>query len=268
MRATPDRIILRPGDRASAAYVRLWDAAFGGRVRYVPGQQRLALALFDGLPDDVKLRSSPTQRSERIRLRLAGQLSVPRHADPPVAHNVVKSVRVTFAIDWLRECWDPVVVLCMRHPLDVLASRLTVHALAAGRPADPVMRQYAMEEFGVGVPEREDSVTWAAWATGLMMSAVDRARFGDPPPVIADHERICADPVGELRALTETVGLEWSPDVEKFVVESNRPGTGYELTRVAADQPGKWKTVLTRDEAARAIEALAPFPVAERYELA
>jgi hypothetical protein len=268
MRAVPDRPILRPGDGAAVAYVRLWDVAFGSRLRYVPGQQRLALALFTGLPDDVKVRATPARRSERVRLRLAGQLAVPRHADPPVAHNVVKSVRVTFAIDWLRERWDPVVVLCMRHPLDVVASRLRVHARAAGRPADPATRRYAMEEFGVGVPERDDAVTWAAWVTGLMMSAVDRARVGDRPPVIADHERICADPVGELRSLTEAVGLEWSPEAEQFVVESNRPGSGYELTRVAAHQPGKWQTLLTRDEAARALAALAPFPVAERYHLA
>jgi hypothetical protein len=131
-----------------------------------------------------------------------------------------------------------------------------------------VIRQYALDEFGVGPPARDDRVTWAAWWVGTMMSALDRARDRDPSLVVADHERLCEDPVLELRAVVEGVGLQWTPAVEQLVVESNRPGSGYELTRIAADQPGKWRTLLTAEEAAHASEALAPFPVGARYELA
>ncbi len=100
-----------------------------------------------------------------------------------------------------------------------------------------------------------------------MMSALERARERDQSLVVASHERLCENPVLELRAVVERVGLQWSPSVEQLVLELNRPGTGYEITRVAADQPGKWRTLLTAEQAEHAREALAPFPIGERYEL-
>ena len=38
--------ILAPGEPAPRAYERLWDAAFGEPVHFVPGQQQLARALY------------------------------------------------------------------------------------------------------------------------------------------------------------------------------------------------------------------------------
>jgi hypothetical protein len=82
---------------------------------------------------------------------------------------------------------------------------------------------------------------------------------------VIDHEHLCRDPVVGFRDLVQGLGLEWSAEAETFVRESDVPGQGYELHRVASQQPGKWRARLDRDEARRIARVLSRFPIAERY---
>jgi hypothetical protein len=78
-----------------------------------------------------------------MRLRLAGALAVPRSLPVGTRHRVVKSVRSHFMVEWIHENWEPAVVVCRRHPLDVVASRLEMPYRLRPGGVDQVVRDEA-----------------------------------------------------------------------------------------------------------------------------
>jgi hypothetical protein len=58
-----------------------------------------------------------------------------------------------------------------------------------------------------------------------------------------------------------------TPATERFVMEHDRPGTGFTVSRLAAEQPGKWRRRLSAEDVRRVADVLAQFPIAERYDL-
>jgi hypothetical protein len=80
--------------------------------------------------------------------------------------------------------------------------------------------------------------------TSVLHSAVE----DHPARLAVSHESLCADPTGGFRQIYAGLGLTWTDEAERFVRESNRPGTGYETARVAAEQPDRWKRRLSREQ--------------------
>lgn len=253
--------------RAPEAYTRLWDVAFGVPPRFVRGQGRISREIFETTSQEARLAVCHPERPRvSARLRVAGALAVPRHVAYARAR-IVKSVRLHFALDWIREQWNPTIVVCRRHPLDIVASALpltTPHELFWLAPA---ARQQAMERWGVSEPSVDDPVTCMAWRTGLLTSILAEQIESHPEMLVVDHEHMCGDPVVRFRELAVSLGLEWTDESDQFVVDHNRPGSGYDIERVAADQPGKWRTRLSADEARTAGEVLAQFPISQAYDL-
>jgi hypothetical protein len=203
---------------------------------------------------------------------MATMLAVPLHVPGDVPVRVVKSVHAIFALEWIRKNWNPVVVICRRHPLDVVASHLGIRRLQGRLPADlislaPVARAQAQQWFGVPEPEGNDAVARTAWRTGMLMSVLDVHVRGCADLHVADHEALCAAPRERLRELATSIGLLWGPESDEFVIEHERPGSGHEINRIASEQPGKWRTRLTPDEVQTAARVLRQFPIAERYDL-
>jgi hypothetical protein len=250
-----------------ADLVRLWDAAFGGAVRYVRGQQRIAAFCFD--------RTTTLQRKETCHpvhprftpgLRVARALAVPWRGTGE-RHQVVKSIRLPFALEWVSARWQPEVVLCRRHPLDVVASQLELGHESELQWLAPAARRLAPERYGVAEPETDDPVTCLAWRIGLSMSALDEARRRHPEFHVVDHEVLCSDPLAQFRQLFTAVGIEWTTEVAARIEASNRPGTGYETNRIARDQSGKWRERLSPHDARVAAGVVAQFPIAQYYDL-
>jgi hypothetical protein len=263
--------VLRAEEPGSQSLTRLWAAAFGMPVRYVPGQRRISNKLLRGASGRDPLLMLAPNAQITLKVRLGAALAVPKHTGHPVQHHVVKSVLSPFMLDWIRARWDPIVVICFRHPLDVVASFIDAGlARGAGRDViarmSPESRAYGAEIYGVPEPSGDNLVEFVAWRVGLVMSVLDDARFKHPQFHVVEHEAVCADPVGQLRTLVDAVGLEWTSETEDFVLGSNRPGRRFEIARVAREQKGRWKKRLSPDDAHAAAHLLAQFPIANRYE--
>ena len=264
--------VLRAEDRGSSQLTRLWDVAFGTRpVRYVRGQHRLSLKVLHSGNDDDRLGViSPDQRLT-VRLRLAGLLGVPRHVGDPAVHHVVKSVRAPLMLDWIRARWNPTVVICFRHPLEVVASVLEAGFVGpTGKDLlermSAAARSYGTDVYGVPEPTGDDPVAYTAWRVGLVMSALDDARRAHPEFHLVEHGVVCEDPVGRFRELAAALGLEWSSNAEELVVASNQPGGTFETRRVASEQKDRWRMRLPSEDVSTARHVLAQFPIATRYE--
>ena len=97
------------------------------------------------------------------------------------------------------------------------------------------------------------------------MSGVEEAIRDHPEIVIADHEILCRDPVGEMRHVARQLGLVWTSQAEDFLDRSNRPGEGYTVRRVASSLPGSWRTKIDPADADEARRMLVRFPWTARY---
>jgi hypothetical protein len=246
---------------------RLWDAAFGAPVRFVRGQERVASWLFRGVSLDDEWRAMRADHPQvTLRLRVASFLAVPRHLGWAPEHRIVKSVRSNLMLEWLLANWSPTLVVCRRHPLDVLASRYDMHYPVPPVEVERGIRDEGERRFGVAAPSHA-GMAHAAWWVGVEMSALEDAIRAHPDFLVVDHEDLCEDAVGRFRALAQELGLQWTEDDEAAVLASNRPGTGYERTRVAAGLPGAWRHRLPPEDARTAAAVLARFPIAERYDL-
>lgn len=248
---------------------RLWDVAFGAPVHFVRGQHRVAQWLYAG-SDRKEQLAARRFGDPRVtpRLALAGRLAVPRNLPGHPRHRVVKTVCAHFMLDWLVANWVPTVVVCRRHPMDALASRIE---MGYGNPTeitDPRIHDDARERYGVPYPSGEGAAAQMAWVVGLQMSVLDDALLAHPELHVIDHEDLCADPVARFRLLAADLGLEWTGDDDARLRALNRLGTGSSLYRVAADVPGRWKDRLPADDARAAARVIARFPVAARYDLA
>jgi Sulfotransferase family len=260
--------VVRPGEPAPATMIRLWDAAFGAPVRYLRGQDRVARKLFFGVPSVERRKiTHPDRSGSTMRLRFAGALAVPRHHKVAPRNHVVKTVRMQFALEWIYERWQPAVVVCRRHPLDVIASRLALGLEHRLELLAPEVRAYALDHYGVRVPTTDDPVIGMSFIVGLLMALQNDGLRAHPEFHVVDHETLCVDPIGEFRMLTEVLGLEWTPWCEDFVVESNRPGVRYELRRVASEQPGRWRHRLSADDARTAARVVDQFPLGRSYDM-
>jgi len=208
-----------------------------------------------------------------VQLRMAAALGVPRHVGSavPREHHVAKSVHAPLMIDWIRARWDPAVVVCFRHPLDVVASVLA--AGNVGRSGDDIggrlsraAREVGTESYGVPLPTSGDRLPYVAWRVGLVMSVLADACRDNPAFHVVQHGETCEDPVGRFRDLVSGLGLTWTADTEAFVRTSNRPGTTWQTARVAHEQKDRWRTRLALSDARAASQVLRQFPIAARYE--
>jgi hypothetical protein len=248
---------------------RLWEAAVAGKARYVRGQQRIADHLFRRATVRQRQQTChPTDPRITPGLRVAAALAVPWGTNAP-GHRIVKSIRLPFSLEWVAARWQPVVIVCRRHPLDVVASQLELGHERDLQWLAPSARRWATDRYGVPEPgpERRDPVVGLAWRIALSMSALDDARHAHPEFHVVDHEVMCTDPTAEFRRLFDAVGLVWTPEVEARIAASNRPGTGYETKRVATEQSGKWRERMSRDDARTAAAVIGQFPVAQDYDL-
>lgn len=174
---------------------------------------------------------------------------------------------VALALDWVVAAFDPVVLVVRRHPLDVVASRLALGSLLRG--GDQIAhaaRVARAERWGVDPDVPREPVKRDAWITGFTMSLYEEARAAHPEFHVVEHEQLCRDPVGEFALLAGRLGLHWGERARAVIDASNRPGAGWETNRITAEQPGKWRTCLTRQEVRVAVDVLRRFPVAAGYD--
>jgi hypothetical protein len=84
---------------------------------------------------------------------------------------------------------------------------------------------------------------------------------------VVDHAMLCSEALGEFHCLVDAIVLTWTRSVDEYIVASDRPGSGYQLTRVASEQNGRWRQRLTADNTRAAARVLMQLPISEPYAI-
>jgi hypothetical protein len=88
----------------------------------------------------------------------------------------------------------------------------------------------------------------ALWAATIYV--IHRQTQADPRRLIVAHEWLCRDPLRRFPVLYRRLGLDWGPETERFIRDSDREGDDrtYSVVRPIAKQIDKWKTRLRPED--------------------
>jgi hypothetical protein len=175
----------------------------------------------------------------------------------------VKSVHCALSLEWIAARWDPQVLVVTRDPRNVVASWLDMDLPDRDRGLDrnPRVRAQVLEPLGLPVaPSSADPLRRAAWQLGVLSAALDHAAAARPNWLVVRHEDLCLDPSGRFRAVASGLGLDWTEACDAFLSSTDADGSGFEVRRIAADQPDRWRTRLTPVQVDAVEDELARFP--------
>jgi hypothetical protein len=74
---------------------------------------------------------------------------------------------------------------------------------------------------------------------------------------------LCRSPQQGFREVVDGFGLEWNPHADRLLAELNRPGRGYELTRIREQLEDVWRARLSPEQVCEARSVLEHFPAYE-----
>lgn len=262
--------LLRRGDAADR-YATLMAAAFTDVTPTGPTRVRHAVATCLASGDPARIAAAMVPDGPRWTARLAAARAVappPVPGDAPAGPRLVKTVHAPLALDWLLDDLPvDAALVVVRHPANVIGSWHDLGWTLESFPwRDP--RLWArVEDPGRAPSTPAGDAERAAWhfafVADALLEVAERRRL---PGV--DHEDVLADPAPRLADVAAGLGLEWGDDATRWVHDRDRAGEGYEIERVAADERGRWRTRLSRDERAVVAGVLERFPrLAGRWEL-
>jgi len=249
MRGTGSRPSYSVGERAPD-YHRMWELAFAG-----------------GWPEDNAridelLRLARSQRLPRalrlILLRRAARAAI-RQASTSDERIVIKSVFATLTVEWIASEFDTEVVIVWRHPLNIVPSWIERGWTDARAMASAPAFKERFDGSGVWPPPVADDVQGVAWAVcAYSTMMIETAARNDAWPLIS-HERLSMEPIAGFRELFARLDIPWTSSVEAAILGANRPGSGFETNRIAADEAMRWRARLSSEDQARAVDIVRTF---------
>jgi hypothetical protein len=261
---------LRIGDEAPQ-YESLWRYAFALKTRTASrisfrARRRLSRDLLQREQPDHVNRTLTRKQRPHAGLRAAELLAVPEQPQRQSDTVVVKSVYAALSLEWITALCTPRVVVVLRNPLNVLSSWLELNWLrndALETLARPMTEELAARYKAPLPLEDWSRIERAAWLSGALTSVL--ADLGDEPGTrtVVTHELLCRDPRQGFRAVVDGFGLEWDPQADRLLAELNRPGRGYEVTRIAEQLEDVWRARLSPEQVSEARSVLEHFPAYE-----
>jgi hypothetical protein len=187
----------------------------------------------------------------------------PRPGPAPTVPVVAKSIHAQLSLEWIANEFDITTLVLLRHPANVLASWMEVQ-LKDGRnstlESDPEVRSRYTDRWGVA-PPGDEPIERMSWRIGLLVAALEEAVSRHPEWHVRTHEQLCTDSVATFRTLYADLGLEWCDATERFLVDNDTPGEGFDTKRVASELSSSWQRRLDDDQLATLRRILAGFPI-------
>jgi hypothetical protein len=246
--------VLEKGDVVPKEYEQMWDRAFRGLgqsrllewlVWRVDRGDRTMQQLWRALCDHANPEISRP-------LRFISGVARPPSSRPNGRRGdrvLVKTVYSPLALDWIDERFHPQVLIVLRHPLNMMSSWAELGWGGCALDTNPTVRERLAARWDL--PQLGSDATLLqriAWEVGLFTSQLHAGLDEHPHWMAVSHEDLCVDSRAKFQPLYRDLGLKWSSRTEAFLADRNRPGTGFAVFRVAAEQPDRWRGRLRKDQ--------------------
>ena len=256
---------LAPGDEASGLE-RLWDLAFGGRIRDGSARSRVASALLQRSPRDAVragvARDRPRHTIRTITVRMLA--AEPSH-EQVGSHVLVKSVYVPLCLEWITERWSPEVIVSTRHPYNIVSSWMSLGYTGHGLDTNPLVERLYVEPLDLPrLPRNASWIQRISWEVGLLGSVLAAAVRNHPEWHVVHHEDLCENPSANFQRLCAHLGLTWTDEAQRWLSASNHAGRGLEVKRLVTEESDRWRTRLRADEVREIDRVLSGFPLETR----
>jgi hypothetical protein len=242
--------------------IQSWAYALDGLAKYW-------FTYAPALPQDAALEAYSKvieQRTRKIFLK-----NQPQHWIPPLRHQrlIIKDPIAALSSDWIAKNFDLEVIVLVRHPAAFAAS---LKRLGWWHPLEHFLKQTTLmqthlQPYRAEIASKpQDIVEQAAIIWKCLYSVLLTYLDSHPNWLVNKHEVLSSNPVAELRALYETLGLQWSASVEENVLRYTRcgnsvdapKGTVHHLRRDSVANIARWKETLTAEEIAMVYEITRP----------
>ena len=241
-----DHATVLPPDERSRPYEILWDLAFAGGWPQSRTGRRV----------ERFLRSKNVPQRVRESVAFAYARAASRRA-PSRPHQLVKSVRILGAMEWVEACYQPQIFVVWRHPINMLGSFLERGWIRGEYVIQAIRERFEGTEVW-RTPTSPPEEVMRLLCARLELQFELAARH--PAWRVMRHEDVTRDASRAFRSVFADTGIEWDDAVDGFLQASNRPGTGfYQTDRVAADEPLSWRKRLTDEQVAQALPVLQRF---------
>jgi hypothetical protein len=228
-----------------------------------PEEELAARMVTDLLAGRARFRPSEIMAARTFRQKLSRQVLTSRSSvryrliaiNPVRTRWLVKDPMAAFASEWMHRRFGFQAVVVVRHPAAAVASyrRLGWRFGLDTLTTQPDLMRDHLEPLLGGVdpaavtPVEEGALLWTAYYT-VLGRYLDR----NPEMIVVRHEDISADPVAELAALYEPLGLDLTPRIRKAIERHTGthnpagpdPDRVHRLRRDSEADLGRWRTEL------------------------
>lgn len=181
-------------------------------------------------------------------------------------HRIIKSVHCCLCLPFIDHYFRPKIVIIFRHPANVIASYIRLNLsdgdLKLFRQRTLVERY--LKPYIVDINRLQHPLSYMGLQVAIIYYVIEQQLKKYEDWISTTHELLCSDPLIKFQQLYNKLDLEWNSAAENFIANSNKPGNGYNLRRLAADQPDLWKSVFSTHEIEQIQEGYRILPV-EHY---
>lgn len=186
---------------------------------------------------------------------------------------IVKDVHAGLATEYVWEAFRPNIVIIIRNPFAVTASWQRVN-FEVGQRVDLLLNQPRLvtdhlAPFVDQMRASDDKFFKLGAFWGASYFVMQRLAQHHPEWGWVTHEALCADPNVGFTNLLAQFGLKQSPRGTAFLQSHNRPPradeNAFSVSRVAADQPDKWRDELTPAQVDAIHAGCTPFGLLEQH---
>ncbi len=186
---------------------------------------------------------------------------------------ILKDVHAGLATEYIWEQFRPNIVIIIRNPFAFAASWQRVN-FNTNQRVDLLLNQPRLiadhlAPFVDHMHASSDSFYRLGVFWGASYFVMQRIAATHPEWVWVTHESLCADPDAGFANLLTHFGLQQTARGRAFLQSHNRPlrpdETAFSVSRVAADQPDKWRDELTPDQVEAIRSGCVPFELLEAF---
>ena len=179
---------------------------------------------------------------------------------------LVKDPFAVFSTEWFAQKLNCKIVISVRHPLGFVSSlkRLNWTFDFQDLLDQPLLMRDHLESFRSQMEsaQSKDVIEQGALLWKMIYKIVHFTRSRNPDFIIVRHEDLSRDPITEFRNLFQVLGLDYTHQIEKSILDSSGSENPMELSRGKAHDVrldsranmSNWKKRLTEDEIDRVRE--------------